>query len=91
MAQVKEYDVLTFDEQHVDVSRCIREHTDGCGVQVAVDTTGTPQVLDNVVDWLMPRGTLVLHRLPIHQVHHGFELMRSRKDDVIKVAIVFDG
>jgi threonine dehydrogenase-like Zn-dependent dehydrogenase len=141
MQQVKEYDVLTFDEQHVDVGRCIREHTDGCGVQVAVDTTGTPQVLDNVVDWLMPRGTLVLftppgmpwlidldkvhfneiaivgscrsldlfpealvamqedadrtealisHRLPIHQVHHGFELMRSRKDDVIKVAIVFD-
>jgi len=33
----------------------------------------------------------VSHRLPIHQVHHGFELMRSRKDDVIKVAIVFDG
>jgi len=140
MALVKDYDVLTFDGRSVDVERCIRDQTDGYGAEVVIDTTGAPQVLNNAVNWLMPRGVLTLftppgtlcsidldkvhfkeitivgscrslnlfpgaleairedagwaeslisYRLPIQQVHHGFELLNKNKDSVIKVVIVF--
>jgi L-iditol 2-dehydrogenase len=142
MALVKDYGVTTFDERGVDVASCIREHTDGYGAQAIIDATGVRQVLDNAVDWLMPRGVLVLfaapaassdmdmerihfneitiagscrsldlfpqaleamrediewterlisRKLPVRQVHHGFELISSSKGDVIKAVIVFDG
>ncbi len=64
MALVKDYDVATFDERSVDVDRCIRQHTDGYGAQVVIDTTGARQVLDSASNWLMPRGVLVLFTSP---------------------------
>ena len=64
MDRVRQAGVLAFDAREVDAGTCIGEHTEGYGAQVIVDTTGTRQVLGNALDWLMPRGVLVVFTPP---------------------------
>jgi L-iditol 2-dehydrogenase len=64
MALARANGVITFNERAVDLASCILDHTDGYGAQAIIDTTGVRQVLDNAVDWLMPRGILVLFAAP---------------------------
>ena len=50
-----------------------------------------PQALQAIGEDPDRTEALISCRLPIEQVHRGFDLIHSRKDDIIKVAIVFDG
>jgi threonine dehydrogenase-like Zn-dependent dehydrogenase len=64
MALVKNYDVQVYDTHNVNIGDCIRDHTDNYGAQVLIDTTGSPQILNNAADWLMARGVLVIFTPP---------------------------
>jgi threonine dehydrogenase-like Zn-dependent dehydrogenase len=83
MALVKNYDVLTFDGHSVDVDGCIRQHTDGYGAQVVIDTTGARQVLDNAANWLMPRGVLVLFTSPATPCQLNLEKIHFNEISVV--------
>jgi threonine dehydrogenase-like Zn-dependent dehydrogenase len=79
MAQVQAYDVLIFDAHRVDAGRCIGEHTDGYCAQVIVDTTSTQPMLDTAVDWLMPRGVLVVFTMAGTQCNIDLDKVHFRE------------
>jgi threonine dehydrogenase-like Zn-dependent dehydrogenase len=60
MALAAGYGVQVYDARQVDVGQMIRDVTEGYGAETIVDTTGSEQVLGGALDWLMPRGALVV-------------------------------
>jgi L-iditol 2-dehydrogenase len=59
MAVVSDDGVMTYDSHQVDVAQTIRQATDGYGAEIIVDTTGSKPLIEGMLNWLMPRGTLV--------------------------------
>jgi threonine dehydrogenase-like Zn-dependent dehydrogenase len=79
MAMVREAGVLTFDGRAVDVADCIRQHTEGYGAEVIVDTTGAAPILSGAVQWVMPRGTIVVFTSPGAPVALDLETVHFRE------------
>ena len=59
MALAAEDGVMTYDSRQVDITQTIQQATDGYGAEAIIDTTGSRQIIESALDWLMPRGTLV--------------------------------
>jgi len=59
MALVGDDGVKTYDSRRVDIGHTIGEVTGGFGAEAIIDTTGSRQLIEGALDWLMPRGTLV--------------------------------
>jgi threonine dehydrogenase-like Zn-dependent dehydrogenase len=83
MALARDYGVLTFDGRRENVGDRIREHSDGYGAQVIIDTTGAPEVLRGAMDWLMGRGVVVVFTPPAQDVPLDLEKVHFKEITIV--------